>query len=84
MALGDTMVEVIMKNISNRNIMSVIDDIENTSIAFVFLFIMDITVCVSDIYLYKGYLITVGCTPLPSTGAAVASFALLHSATISR
>ncbi|MEI3074357.1 MAG: hypothetical protein V8T40_08885 [Phocaeicola vulgatus] len=27
MALGDTMVEVIMKNISNRNMMSVIDAI---------------------------------------------------------
>ena len=32
--------------------MSVIDDIENTSIVFVFLFIIDITVCVSDIYIY--------------------------------
>lgn len=32
--------EVIIKNISNRNIMSVIDDIEKTSIALVLLFIM--------------------------------------------
>ena len=41
MALGVTMVDVIIKNMSNRNMMSVIDDIENISIAFVFLFIMD-------------------------------------------
>ena len=32
--------KIIIKNMSNRNIMSVIDDIEKTSIAFVFLFII--------------------------------------------
>ena len=40
MALGVTIVEVIIKNISNRKIMSVMDDIENAFIAFVFLFII--------------------------------------------
>jgi hypothetical protein len=40
MALGVTIVEVIIKKINNRNIMSVIDDIENISIVFVFLLII--------------------------------------------
>ena len=38
MAFGVTIVDVIIKNMSNKNIMSVIDDIENTSIVLVFLF----------------------------------------------
>jgi hypothetical protein len=38
MALGVTIVDVIIKNINNRNMMSVIDDIEKASIVLVFLF----------------------------------------------
>ena len=40
MALGVTIVDVIMKNINNRKIISVIEDIEKVSIVFVFLFSM--------------------------------------------
>ena len=40
MALGDTMVEVIMKNISNRKMISVIDDIEKSPMALVLRFII--------------------------------------------
>ena len=37
MALGVTIVDVIMKNINNKKMISVIDDIENVSIVLVFL-----------------------------------------------
>ena len=40
MAFGVTIVDVIMKNINNRKIISVIEDIEKVSIVFVFLFSM--------------------------------------------
>jgi hypothetical protein len=38
MALGETMVLVIMKNMSNRNMMSVIDAMLNVGVAFVLRF----------------------------------------------
>ena len=44
MALGVTIVDVIMKNINNKKMISVIEDIENVSIVFVFL--LSITRCI--------------------------------------
>ena len=46
-AFGVTIVEVIIKNMSNRNIISVIDDIENASIVLVFL--LSIVLCVATL-----------------------------------
>ena len=40
MAFGTTMVDVSMKNINNRNIISVIDDIEKMPMALVLRFII--------------------------------------------
>ena len=44
MALGTTIVEVSMKNINKRNMISVIDDIEKPSMVLVFLLIITLTV----------------------------------------